>query len=74
MDSNIQLLINWGQDFKLSKDKVYEPSIDKLHLKQFNKWELFTCFESGFQETMKSVDFMYPENNNQTDQRDLSGL
>ena len=32
------------------------------------------CFESGFQETMKSVDFKYPESNNQTDQRDLSGL
>ena len=28
VDSTIQLLINWGQDFKLSMDKVYEPTTD----------------------------------------------
>ena len=28
VDSTIQLFINWGQDFKSSEDKVYEPSID----------------------------------------------
>ena len=34
---------------------------------------VFKCFESGFQETMKSLDFMYPKNNIQTTHKDLSG-